>query len=69
MMICVFLAILALKGVGRAMASSNELVCSDCVPPKTAAMASMQVRTTLLYGSCEGGGENSIQPVTLSSQG
>jgi hypothetical protein len=28
------------------------LVCSDCVPPNTAAMASMVVRTTLLYGSC-----------------
>jgi hypothetical protein len=29
-----------------------QLVCSDCVPPKTAAMASIVVRTTLLYGSC-----------------
>ena len=34
------------------MASSNELVCSDWVPPNTAAIASMVVRTTLLYGSC-----------------
>ena len=37
---------------GNATASSNALVCSDCVPPNTAAMASMVVRTTLLYGSC-----------------
>ena len=34
------------------MASSSALVCRDCVPPNTAAMASMVVRTTLLYGSC-----------------
>ena len=34
------------------MASSNEFVCSDCVPPNTAAIASIVVRTTLLYGSC-----------------
>ncbi len=34
------------------MASSKLLVCRLCVPPKTAAMASMVVRTTLLYGSC-----------------
>jgi len=27
-------------------------VCNDCVPPSTAASASTQVRTTLLYGSC-----------------
>ena len=39
-------------GVGKASASSNELVCSDCVPPNTAAIASMVVRTMLLYGSC-----------------
>ena len=34
------------------MASSNELVCSDCVPPSTAANASSVVRTTLFHGSC-----------------
>ena len=51
MMIWVFLAIRALNGVGRARASSNELVCSDWVPPNTAAIASMQVRMMLLYGS------------------
>ena len=34
------------------MASSSALVCSDWVPPNTAAIASMVVRTTLLYGSC-----------------
>ena len=40
------------NSVGRAMASSSALVCSDWVPPKTAAIASTVVRTTLLYGSC-----------------
>ncbi len=40
------------KSVGSAIASSNELVCSDCVPPNTAAIASIVVRTMLLYGSC-----------------
>ena len=38
--------------VGSAMASSNELVCRLCVPPKTAAMASTVVRMMLLNGSC-----------------
>ena len=38
--------------VGKAMASSMELVCSDCVPPKTAASASSDVRATLFHGSC-----------------
>lgn len=45
-------AILAESSVGSPTASSNELVCSDCVPPSTAAIASMVVRTTLLSGSC-----------------
>jgi hypothetical protein len=36
------------NSVGSAMASSSELVCRLCVPPNTAAMASMVVRTTLL---------------------
>ena len=44
----VFLAIWAENGVGRAKASSNELVWSDCVPPKTAAMASIVVLMMLL---------------------
>lgn len=57
-MICVLRAILALKGVGSARASSNELVCRDWVPPNTAAMASIVVRTILLYGSWS---ENSTQ--------
>ena len=39
------------KSVGRAMASSSALVCSDWVPPNTAAMASMAVRATLLKTS------------------
>ena len=46
--IWVFLAILALNSVGSANASSNELVCRDCVPPNTAAIASTVVRTMLL---------------------
>lgn len=46
--ICVFRAMRALNGVGRAKASSNEFVWRDWVPPKTAAIASMHVRTTLL---------------------
>ncbi len=41
-------AMRAEKSLGRAMASSSALVCSDWVPPPTAAMASMQVRATLL---------------------
>ena len=34
--------------VGSVTASSKPLVCSDCVPPSTAASASIVVRTTLL---------------------
>ena len=34
------------------MASSNALVCNDCVPPNAAADASIAVRATLLKGSC-----------------
>jgi hypothetical protein len=36
------------KSVGSASASSSALVCSDWVWPCTAAIASTQVRTTLL---------------------
>ena len=39
-------------GVGKANASSNELVCNDWVPPSTAASASIVVRMMLLCGSC-----------------
>ena len=39
-------------GVGKAMASSKELVCKDWVPPSTAAIASTVVRMMLLCGSC-----------------
>ena len=35
------------RSVGSASASSNEFVCSDCVPPSTAAIASSAVRTML----------------------
>ena len=38
--------------MGSAQASSSEFVCSDCVPPSTAASACSAVRTTLLYGCC-----------------
>ena len=41
-------AIVTASSVGRASASSSELVCSDCVPPSTAARACSEVRTTLL---------------------
>ena len=42
----------ALNSVGSAIASSKLLVCRLCVPPNTAAIASIVVRTMLLYGSC-----------------
>lgn len=45
-------AMRAEKSVGSAIASSSELVCNDWVWPRAAAMASMQVRATLLNGSC-----------------
>jgi hypothetical protein len=37
---------------GAGSREGTELVCRLCVPPMTAAMASMVVRTILLYGSC-----------------
>ena len=46
-----FLAILDENFVGKAIASSNEFVCKDYVPPKTADIASIVVLTILLYGS------------------
>ena len=45
-------AMRAEKSVGSASASSSALVCSDWVWPCVAAMASTQVRTTLLNTSC-----------------
>ena len=45
-------AMRAEKSVGSASASSRALVCSDWVWPWVAAIASMQVRATLLNGSC-----------------
>jgi hypothetical protein len=42
----------AASSVGSAIASSNELVCSDWVPPRTPASASIAVRTTLTSGCC-----------------
>lgn len=45
-------AIRAEKSVGRASASSRALVCSDWVWPWVAAIASTQVRVTLLNTSC-----------------
>src|SRR3954452_301938 len=40
------------KSVGNASASSSALVCSDWVWRWVAAIASIQVRATLLNGSC-----------------
>ena len=48
---CVLRAIRAEKSVGSANASSSALVCSDCVCPCVAAIASTAVRTTLLNTS------------------
>ena len=45
-------AIRELNSLGSAIASSSALVCRLWVPPNTAAIASIVVRTTLLYGSC-----------------
>ena len=45
-------AIVTDSSVGSAYVSSSELVCSDWVPPSTAASACSAVRTTLLYGCC-----------------
>ena len=45
-------AMLAANSVGRPSASSSELVCRLCVWPWVAAIASTQVRVTLLQTSC-----------------
>ena len=50
--IWVLRAMRAEKSVGSASASSSALVCSDWVWPCVAAIASMQVRATLLNTSC-----------------
>src|SRR3712207_4680488 len=47
----VLTAILTASSVGKASASSSELVCRLCVPPSMAARASKAVLATLLYGS------------------
>ena len=52
MICCVRSAMVAASLVGSASASSSELVCSELVPPSTAASACSAVRTTLLYGCC-----------------
>ena len=52
MICCVRSAILTAFSVGSASVSSIELVCSDCVPPSTAASASKAVRTMLFSGCC-----------------
>ena len=49
---CVRSAICAAFSVGRARTSSMELVCSDCVPPRTAAIASNAVRAMLFSICC-----------------
>ncbi len=45
-------AISADFSLGSASTSSSALVCSELVPPSTAASASTAVRTTLLSGCC-----------------
>ncbi len=50
MICCVRSATRTASSVGSASASSNEFVCSDCVPPSTADIASVAVRTMLLSG-------------------
>ena len=47
---CVRSAILTALSLGSAMVSSIEFVCSDCVPPSTAASAWNAVRTMLFSG-------------------
>ena len=47
---CVRSAIEAASADGSARTSSSALVWSDCVPPSTAASASIAVRTTLFMG-------------------
>ena len=59
-MSCVLRASDAEKSVGSPIASSNELVWRDWVPPITAASASIVVRITLLYGSCGQSGRTSL---------
>ena len=49
---CVRRAIVALRSVGSASASSKPFVCRHCVPPSTAARASSAVRTMLFWGCC-----------------
>ena len=52
-MICwVRSAILAARSVGSASASSKPLVCSDWVPPQTAAKPCSATRTMLFSGCC-----------------
>ena len=43
-------AIRAARSVGSASASSKPLVCSDCVPPQTAAKPCSATRTMLFSG-------------------
>src|ERR1043165_6247235 len=50
MICCVLSAIFTALSLGSAMVSSIELVCSDCVPPSTAARPSNAVRTMLFSG-------------------
>ena len=50
MICCVRSAIFIASSVGIANASSSPLVCSDWVPPSTAASACIAVRTMLFSG-------------------
>ena len=47
---CVSLAIVEEYSLGKAKASSNELVCKDCVPPNIDAIASIVVLEILFIG-------------------
>ena len=44
---------MAASAVGTASASSCASVCSDCVPPSTAASAWIATRVRLLRGCCD----------------
>ncbi len=49
---CVRSAMRAALSVGRPSTSSMALVCSDCVPPSTADIASSAVRAMFSSGCC-----------------
>ena len=52
MICCVRSATITASSVGSAYVSSMELVCSDCIPPRTAARACSVTRTILFCACC-----------------